>query len=58
MRNLELREESTLRTYAAGYSVPAFLLQIVRFQKRFPISLLRKGVFSKLLMFVSYQFNR
>jgi len=58
IRNLEIREESDLRALADGYPIPAFLLSIVRFQRRFPASLLRKGIFSKLFMFLSYEFNR
>lgn len=58
MRNLEIREESTLRALAVGHTIPAFLLSILRFQRKIPVSLLRKGVLSKLLMFLSYEFNR
>ncbi|MBM3412527.1 MAG: glycosyltransferase family 2 protein [Bacteroidetes bacterium] len=58
IRNLNIREESQLRVHAQGLPIPAFLISIVRFQQKIPLSLLRKGVFSKLLMFLSFEFNR
>lgn len=58
MRNLAIREEATLRAYTNGYAIPTFLLQIVRFQKNIPVSLLQRGFLSKILMLFSYEFNR
>lgn len=58
IRNLEIREEAQLRNYAGGGQVPPFLISMVRFQKKFPLSLLQKGVFSKVLMFLSFELNR
>lgn len=58
LRNLHIRSEDELRHYAKGEEVPAFLRKMLGFQKRIPLSLLNIGLFSKLLMSVSYLLNR
>lgn len=58
IRNLEIRTEEQLNYFSKGESVPDFLWRILNFQKRIPLAVLNKGVFSKLLMFTSYLLNR
>lgn len=58
VRNLSIRSEAALKEFAAGQTVPSFLLQIVRWQQHISPRVLRVGVFSKFLMLLSYQFNR
>lgn len=58
IRNLSIRTESEIREYAGKEKVPAFLMGIIRFQQRISPRLLRKGLFSKLLMTISYYVNQ
>ena len=58
LRNLSIRNEEELNLYAAGKPVPAFLKNMLRFQRHLPLSLLKFGPASKLLMFISYLINR
>ncbi|NCW88805.1 MAG: glycosyltransferase family 2 protein [Chitinophagia bacterium] len=58
IRNLSIRSEGQLKEYADGQSVPSFLARIVRFQQRISPAVLGVGIFSKILMGISYQFNR
>ena len=56
LRNLSIRSKQELVSYADGIAVPEFLLQLLRFQHQIPMTLLKNGVVSKLLM--SYSFLR
>ena len=56
LRNLSIRSKQELVSYADGVPVPEFLLQLLRFQQKIPMTLLKNGVVSKLLM--SYSFLR
>lgn len=56
LRNLSIRSKQELVSYADGVPVPEFLSQLLRFQQKIPLSLLKNGVVSKLLM--SYSFLR
>ena len=56
LRNLSIRSKQELVSYADGIAVPEFLLQLLRFQQKIPMTLLKNGVVSKLLM--SYSFLR
>jgi glycosyltransferase involved in cell wall biosynthesis len=58
LRNLNIRNKKDLVHYAKGETVPVFLLRILSFQQKIPASILSKGVFSKLLMSVSYLLNQ
>lgn len=58
IRNLSIRSEQSLKEFTAGQPIPSFLLRIVRFQQRVSPRVLKVGVLSKLLMTLSYQFNR
>lgn len=57
MRNLEIRDVAELEAHASGYIVPDFFRRIVRFQQKFPLSIIKNGYFSKCLMLLSYIFN-
>ena len=56
LRNLSIRSKEQLVSYADGMTVPEFLLQMLKFQQKIPLALLKIGVASKLLM--SYSFLR
>lgn len=58
IRNLDIRTEEQLNYYSKGEPVPDFLRQILNFQMKIPVSILKQKVFSKLLMSVSYLLNR
>ena len=55
-RNLGIRDESKLKQYDKGALLPA-AKKMIRFQKLFPLSFLRKGLLSKIVMMISYLVN-
>jgi hypothetical protein len=57
MRNLEIRKKEDIT--GSGYSgeIPGIILTMIRWQRKFPLSVLKAGLISKLLMFTSYIFN-
>ncbi|MBM3914869.1 MAG: glycosyltransferase family 2 protein [Sphingomonadales bacterium] len=58
IRNLSIRNLDQLVKYSNGQYVPNFILQIIKLQSLIPLSLLRQGLISKLVMLFSYYFNR
>lgn len=58
LRNLKISSEEELMHYAKGEAVPAFLIRMLGFQQKISATILSKGIFSKLLMSVSYLLNR
>lgn len=58
LRNLSIRSETTLQKHAHGEALPSFLLRMLAFQQLFPAWLLKFGVSSKCLMFISYLTRR
>lgn len=54
IRNLNIRNEEDLLYYAKGETIPEFLFKIVSFQNKIPVSVLRIGFISKLLMTIMY----
>lgn len=58
LRNLNIRTKTDLTYYAKGETIPAFLIKILEFQKRIPVSLLNNGFISKNLMAISYVLNK
>jgi hypothetical protein len=57
LRNLSIRSEQQLSSYADGLPIPSFLKSMLNFQKRIPLSLLKFGPVSKLCMTISFIFN-
>lgn len=58
IRNLDIRSEEQLSTYANGLAIPIQLKRIVRFQHYLPSMLLRNPVVSKITMFTTFLFNQ
>lgn len=58
VRNLSLRELSELKKYSINISINQNIINIVRFQSNIPTTILKIGVASKILMAISYLFNR
>jgi glycosyltransferase involved in cell wall biosynthesis len=58
LRNLSIRSEEQLVLYAQGERIPQFFFQMLHFQQKIPIALLKNGVASKLFMAFSYLFQR
>lgn len=58
VRNLGLREVSELRKYSSEININSNILKVVRFQSYIPQVILKVGAISKLLMLISYLFNR
>lgn len=54
MRNLGIRDIDSLKGYSKGMDVPAAICKMIGFQKHFPLFLLRIGVISKTVMFISF----
>jgi len=52
-RNLEVRDESMIASYYTA-SLHPLLIQMIRFQKRMPVKLLKTGIISKGLMAANY----
>ena len=57
IRNNGIRSKESLKKYANGYNIPLFINNIVSFQKNIPLSVLKIGACSKLLMLISHMFN-
>jgi glycosyltransferase involved in cell wall biosynthesis len=57
IRNSGFRNEKDFHDSGYKTNVPAVILSTVKIQNRLPESLLRKGVFSKIFMFISYLFS-
>ncbi len=57
IRNTGIKCESDLKKYSKNVSLPAAVLSMVKWQNKIPGSLLKKGIFSKLYMFVNYIFT-
>lgn len=57
LRNLGFRSEGDIQHYSGGKPIPVSLQQMIRFQGRFPLAVLKIGICSKLLMLVCYWFS-
>jgi glycosyltransferase involved in cell wall biosynthesis len=57
IRNLEIRDEKKIVQHDSTAEIPPFIKSIIGIQKRIPVAILQKGVFSKIFMAVSYLFN-
>lgn len=58
IRNFSIKSVEQIRAHGYRGDVPAIILSIITFQKKFPASLLKKGVFSKAFMSICYLRNR
>ena len=58
IRNLRMREVSEFIKYSSGIKINDNILKIVVFQSYIPLTILKVGAVSKLLMSISYLFNR
>jgi glycosyltransferase involved in cell wall biosynthesis len=54
LRNLSIRRRRDLEKYAAGLQIPAMLEDMIKWQRFWPLWLLRIGPFSKGMMLLSY----
>lgn len=52
-RNLGIRSIRQVELYANGNTIPDAIKKMLQFQLKIPLSVLRKGLFSKILMLVS-----
>jgi hypothetical protein len=52
-RNLDIRNPEDLAAYVTGRPHP-ILSGMINFQRKFSVRVLKTGVFSKILMFISY----
>jgi glycosyltransferase involved in cell wall biosynthesis len=57
-RNLKIKSAADIEQSGYKGSIDAKLLSIIKFQSVFPQLLFKSGVFSKVLMFVHFMFNR
>jgi glycosyltransferase involved in cell wall biosynthesis len=58
IRNLRMREVSEFIKYSSDITINDNILKIVGFQSYIPLTILKVGAVSKLLMSISYLFNR
>jgi glycosyltransferase involved in cell wall biosynthesis len=58
LRNLSIRSQEQLVCYAHGEKIPEFFFNMLRFQQKIPMSLLKIGVLSKLSMTCVYLFQK
>lgn len=58
IRNLRMRDLSEFIKYSSGIMINDNIFKIVRFQSYIPLTILKVGAVSKLLMSISYLFNR
>ncbi len=58
MRNLEIRKPEDIRKSGYIGHIPVVIRSMISWQKKYPLKLLRVGVFSKSLMFLNYIFNK
>lgn len=56
-RNLGFRTLADIQQYAKGKPVPDTIQQMIRFQSKFPLSVLRIGICSKILMLMGFLFR-
>jgi glycosyltransferase involved in cell wall biosynthesis len=57
LRNAGIRDRDTLNRLAGQKPVPHQVFAMLDWQRKLPVGLLRKGVFSKFFMVLSYIFN-
>jgi glycosyltransferase involved in cell wall biosynthesis len=57
MRNLEIKNSTEIIESGFTGVIPVVILKMIKFQKLIPSHILKKGVFSKILMSVSYILN-
>ena len=57
IRNAVIKSETDLKKYAKNVYLPVPVLSMIKWQHKIPGILLRKGMFSKLIMFANYLFN-
>lgn len=57
LRNAGIRDEIALEASAGGQMIPKAVVSMVLWQGRLPERLLRKGIFSKCMMFINYLRN-
>ena len=58
IRNLRMRDLSEFIKYSSDITINDNIFKIVRFQSYIPLTILKLGAVSKLLMSISYLFNR
>lgn len=58
VRNLGLRDINELKKYSSDIHINSNITNMVRFQSNIPLAILKMGVASKMLMSISYLFNR
>ncbi|MDF2188771.1 glycosyltransferase [Paraflavitalea sp. CAU 1676] len=54
LRNLQVRDKQTLEQYNGANQIPKVICTMVNHQRRWPVSLLKIGPFSKTLMLLSW----
>ncbi len=57
LRNARIREVADLKASVGGQAIPAPIVNMVIWQRRLSERLLRKGIFSKCMMFINYLRN-
>jgi glycosyltransferase involved in cell wall biosynthesis len=57
MRNLEIRDKEDIPRSGYKGRIPPVILSMIRWQSRIPLFILKRGVFSKILMFANYTFH-
>ena len=57
LRNLSIRNEAGIFSYAPNALIPATIKRMISFQSKIPAEILRIGLISKILMSVSYLLN-
>lgn len=58
MRNLEVRNLEDIRKSGYIGTIPVVVKSMVRWQRKFPLKMLKLGLISKPLMFLNYIFNK
>lgn len=58
LRNLKIRHIDQFLSFSGGLPVNRNILRMIQFQSLFPLILLNLGFFSKLLMLISFLFNK
>jgi glycosyltransferase involved in cell wall biosynthesis len=57
LRNAGIRDKASLEASAGGQPIPKAVVSMLAWQRRLPELLLRKGIFSKCMMFINYLRN-
>jgi hypothetical protein len=57
LRNAGIRDKPSLEASAGGQVIPKAVVSMVRWQRQLPERLLRRGLFSKSMMFINYLRN-